>query len=319
MPDPAAVERGLGEPREARREHPHLRRVAGRRAQPLRRRHGGGDRGRPAARASAWSVPFAVSDVFAKGGDGGIELAEAVDRRTPSARSQAASARSTNWSEPVKVKMPKIAHAMYGAQRRDVDARRRERDLARSAKLGYERSAALRRQDAEVALRRPAGRSAGPEDFEITVRDVLLAAGAGYLVPLLGDIIRMPGLPASPQAERMDLVDGRSWGSHPSFPRSPSTVRGPLRTRASCPSPINFAHPSGMRGSENHLQSQKPYELLDADTCHPENAPESAAVEEPVGWDRNRGAARTLKPSVRSFLPDDPIADPFKRPDAFGS
>jgi len=37
---------------------------------------------------------------------------------------------------------------------------------------------------------------------------VILAAGAGYVVPLLGNITRMPGLPASPQAERMDLVDG---------------------------------------------------------------------------------------------------------------
>ena len=47
-----------------------------------------------------------------------------------------------------------------------------------------------------------------PEDFEITVRDVLLAAGAGYVIPLLGDIMRMPGLPTVPQAERMDLCDG---------------------------------------------------------------------------------------------------------------
>ncbi len=38
---------------------------------------------------------------------------------------------------------------------------------------------------------------------------MILAAGAGYVVPLLGDIMRMPGLPASPQAERLDLVDGR--------------------------------------------------------------------------------------------------------------
>jgi len=37
---------------------------------------------------------------------------------------------------------------------------------------------------------------------------VILAAGVGYVVPLLGDIMRMPGLPASPQAERMDLVNG---------------------------------------------------------------------------------------------------------------
>ena len=47
-----------------------------------------------------------------------------------------------------------------------------------------------------------------PEDFEITVRDVILAAGAGYVVPLLGDIMRMPGLPSTPQAERLDLAGG---------------------------------------------------------------------------------------------------------------
>ena len=51
-----------------------------------------------------------------------------------------------------------------------------------------------------------------PEDFEITVRNVLLAAGAGYVIPLLGDILRMPGLPATPQANRMDLVNGMVVG-----------------------------------------------------------------------------------------------------------
>jgi len=51
-----------------------------------------------------------------------------------------------------------------------------------------------------------------PESFDITVRNVLLAAGAGFVVPLLGEIIRMPGLPAHPQAERMDLVDGQVVG-----------------------------------------------------------------------------------------------------------
>ena len=51
-----------------------------------------------------------------------------------------------------------------------------------------------------------------PEGFEITVRRLILAAGAGFLVPLLGDIIRMPGLPAAPQAERIDLIDGEIVG-----------------------------------------------------------------------------------------------------------
>jgi len=41
---------------------------------------------------------------------------------------------------------------------------------------------------------------------------VLIAAGAGYLIPIVGDILRMPGLPSSPQAEKIDLVDGRVTG-----------------------------------------------------------------------------------------------------------
>ena len=44
------------------------------------------------------------------------------------------------------------------------------------------------------------------------MRRVVLAAGAGFLVPLLGEIIRMPGLPAAPQAEKIDLVDGEVTG-----------------------------------------------------------------------------------------------------------
>ena len=51
-----------------------------------------------------------------------------------------------------------------------------------------------------------------PEGFEVTVRNLVLAAGAGFVVPLLGDMIRMPGLPATPQAVKMDLVDGQVVG-----------------------------------------------------------------------------------------------------------
>ncbi|MEW5806720.1 MAG: formate--tetrahydrofolate ligase [Acidobacteriota bacterium] len=46
----------------------------------------------------------------------------------------------------------------------------------------------------------------------MTVRQIILAGGAGYIVPLIGDIIRMPGLPASPKAERVDLLEGRIMG-----------------------------------------------------------------------------------------------------------
>lgn len=51
-----------------------------------------------------------------------------------------------------------------------------------------------------------------PRDFDVTVRGVVVSAGAGFVVALLGDLLRMPGLPASPQAERMDWVDGKVVG-----------------------------------------------------------------------------------------------------------
>ena len=51
-----------------------------------------------------------------------------------------------------------------------------------------------------------------PEDFMITVREVYVSAGAGFVVCLTGEVMTMPGLPKSPAAERIDLVDGKTVG-----------------------------------------------------------------------------------------------------------
>jgi formate--tetrahydrofolate ligase len=52
-----------------------------------------------------------------------------------------------------------------------------------------------------------------PTNFDITVREFEIASGAGFIVPLLGDVMRMPGLPAVPNAERIDIDnDGRITG-----------------------------------------------------------------------------------------------------------
>ena len=51
-----------------------------------------------------------------------------------------------------------------------------------------------------------------PEDFTITVREVYVSAGAGFIVCLTGEVMTMPGLPKSPAAERIDLVDGKTVG-----------------------------------------------------------------------------------------------------------
>ena len=107
----------------------------------------------------AGHVPFAVSDVFARGGDGGTALAEAVmahaERRakpfTP----------LYELGDPIPVKMEKVARAMYGA-REVAWTKEAQRALAQIEKLGLRRAAALHREDAEVALgRSAAARPAG--------------------------------------------------------------------------------------------------------------------------------------------------------------
>jgi formate--tetrahydrofolate ligase len=153
-------------------------------------------------------VPFADSDIFARGGEGGVELAEAV----------IAHAEQTSrpfhplydWAEPIKAKMEKIARAMYGAAEVQYTPQA-ERDLKQIEQFGcgqlplcVAKTPASLTDDPKLVGR--------PEEFEITVRNILLAAGAGYVVPLLGDIIRMPGLPSSPQANRMDYIDGQVTG-----------------------------------------------------------------------------------------------------------
>jgi formate--tetrahydrofolate ligase len=153
-------------------------------------------------------APFAVSDHYARGGSGALDLARiVVERGEVCSR---VFYPLYDWAEPVKVKMDKIARAMYGAG--EVNwTREAERDLGLATKLGLDKLA-LCVAKTQKSLSDDPRKIGRPEDFEITVRNIILAAGAGYLVPLLGEILRMPGLPASPQAERVDVVDGRILG-----------------------------------------------------------------------------------------------------------
>lgn len=153
-------------------------------------------------------VSFAVSDVFASGGAGGIELAEAVAEQA--SRDPGRFKPLYTPDDPPKGKLLKIARTMYGASE-VAWSREAEADLALAESFGYGHLplCVAKTQKSLSDDPRLVGR---PEDFEIEVRNVILAAGAGYLVPLLGDILRMPGLPAVPAAERIDLVDGKVVG-----------------------------------------------------------------------------------------------------------
>jgi formate--tetrahydrofolate ligase len=153
-------------------------------------------------------VPFAVSDIFEEGGAGGIELAEAVVQHAE--KSSSPFRPLYDWSEPIKTKMEKVAQLMYGAAR-VVYTKAAERDLATIEKLGGA-SLPLCVAKTPASLSDDPTLVGRPEGFEITVRNVILSAGAGFVVPLLGTILRMPGLPRQPQLERMDLVDGEVVG-----------------------------------------------------------------------------------------------------------
>jgi len=219
-PDPGAVERGLGN----LAKHVENIRIFGESPVVALNRFAT-DTAEEVDVVRLWcettGVPFAVSDVFAKGGEGGVALAETVMAHAER-RSQPFTP-LYEWSEPITVKMAKVARAMYGA--REVTwTKDAQRALAQIEKLGFgalplciAKTQKSLSDDPQVVGR--------PEDFEITVRDVILAAGAGYVVPLLGDIMRMPGLPVSPQAERMDLVEGevrQTPGGPPSASHAPA-------------------------------------------------------------------------------------------------
>ena len=153
-------------------------------------------------------VPVAVADVFENGGAGAAELA-----RTVLAHAEETPSRCKplyDWDSPIRDKMQKIATTMYGAGPVTYDAEA-DRDIARIEALGL---AGLPLCVAKTPLSlsgdpRAVGR---PTDFELSVRRVLLMAGAGFLVPLVGNIVRMPGLPVNPQGLMMDLVNGEIEG-----------------------------------------------------------------------------------------------------------
>ncbi|GAC1381851.1 MAG: formate--tetrahydrofolate ligase [Hymenobacter sp.] len=148
-------------------------------------------------------VPAVVSTSWAEGGRGATALAEAV---------LASIASGTNrfrplydWSLPVKAKIELIAREIYGADGVDYSAKA-EADLRRISKLGLAGLPICMAKtqksfsDNEKLIGRPTG-------FRVTVREFELATGAGFLIPLLGTMMRMPGLPAVPASAAMDIDD----------------------------------------------------------------------------------------------------------------
>ncbi len=160
------------------------------------------------AAAERWGAAFAVCDGFEHGGEGSTEAARVVIANA--AAEPGPIQHPYELSDPPKVKMEKIARQIYGAAAVTY-AKEADKDLELARKLGYE-NLPLCVAKTQSSFSDDPGLAGRPEGFTVHVRNVVLAAGAGYLVPLLGTLLRMPGLPAVPQAEKIDLVDGEIAG-----------------------------------------------------------------------------------------------------------
>ena len=116
-----------------------------------------------------------------------------------------------DWTAPIKAKIETIATRMYGAER-VVYAKRAEGQIVQAEALGYG-ALPICMAKTQRSLSDDPTLLGRPRDFTVSVTELRISAGAGFLVPLTGDIMTMPGLPRSPNAERIDVdADGRIAG-----------------------------------------------------------------------------------------------------------
>jgi formate--tetrahydrofolate ligase len=152
-------------------------------------------------KATSLGIACAVADLWAKGGEGAIELAEkvvAVAESDPPAFDP-----MYDWDWDVKRKIETLATRIYGAEHVDYTVQAKK-DLMKIAELGLEQLPVCIAKTQKSLSDNPAllGR---PKDFIITVREIEIAAGAGFLIPITGNIMRMPGLPAQPASENISI------------------------------------------------------------------------------------------------------------------
>ena len=151
---------------------------------------------------------FALSEVWAYGGEGGLELA----RKVIKAAGRGSDARLLyDVQLPIKAKIEIIAREMYGAGGVEY-TKEAERAIKGYAQQGLDRMPICMAKTQYSLSDNPAllGR---PRGFTITVREVKASAGAGFLVAITGDVMTMPGLPKVPSAEAIDIDEsGRIVG-----------------------------------------------------------------------------------------------------------
>ncbi|HQU60795.1 MAG TPA: formate--tetrahydrofolate ligase, partial [Saprospiraceae bacterium] len=148
-------------------------------------------------------APVVLSDVWEKGGAGAEELAHTVAEVAEKHNTPFTPLYDWNW--PVEDKIKAVATRIYGASEIDYTSKAKS-DLQKIASLGLQNLPICIAKTQKSLSDNPKllGR---PKDFVVTVREIEIATGAGFLIPITGEIMRMPGLPAQPAAENIDIDD----------------------------------------------------------------------------------------------------------------
>ena len=159
-------------------------------------------------KCNALGASVALSQVWAKGGEGGVELAEKV---LEAMKQPADFHYMYEVEQSIPEKIEAIAKAIYGADGVDFTAPAKKQ-MAEIEALGLDKMPICMAKT-QYSLSDDATKLGRPEGFRITVKELRISAGAGFIVALTGNILTMPGLPKKPAAENMDIdVNGKITG-----------------------------------------------------------------------------------------------------------
>ncbi|HNX65975.1 MAG TPA: formate--tetrahydrofolate ligase [Bacteroidales bacterium] len=147
------------------------------------------------------NVRVAVNNAWAEGGKGAIELAQAVIESAEACIDCFKPLYELSW--PIEKKIETIATLMYGAKNIEYTLEAKEQ-LKKIEELGLDNLAVCIAKT-QKSLSDDQTRRNRPRDFTVRIRKIELSSGAGFIVPIAGSIMRMPGLPSLPSAEKIDI------------------------------------------------------------------------------------------------------------------
>lgn len=154
-------------------------------------------------------IAFAVNEAYSKGGEGAVDLANTVVDMIENHPSKPLNFVYSR-SESIHTKIEKISKNIYKADHVEY-SKKAQRMIKKIEQLGYSHFPVCIAKT-QYSFTDDPSRYGAPEGFEVTVTDVVLNAGAEMIVALMGDVMRMPGLPKNPSAVNIDIVDGHIEG-----------------------------------------------------------------------------------------------------------